>query len=458
MSFPRYPAYKDSGVEWLGDVPEHWEVKPAKRLIGSIEQGWSPLCENYSVDGSEGWGVLKVGCVNGGVFRPTENKLLPVELDPRPELAVLKGDLLVSRANTRELVGSAAVAIQDYPNLLLCDKLYRLKVDSKQARPQFLSYFLGSREARGKIELEASGASDSMLNISQSVILELPCPAPPACEQASIATFLDHETTKIDALIAEQQRLIALLQEKRQAVISHAVTKGLNPDVPMKDSGVEWLGEVPEHWEIIEARREIIFLTSGSRGWAEFYSETGPLFLRIGNLTRNSLDIDLSDAQRVDPPLGSEGARTEVKQGDVLFSITAYLGSVAVVPSSLEAAYVSQHVCLARLAQKRVLPKWLGYVVMSSSGKAYLEAESYGGTKVQLSLDDIKAFPVAVPPINEQQDLVTYIEEVLFRLDRLAIDSEKNIALLQERRSALISAAVTGQIDVRGLVPELAAA
>jgi type I restriction enzyme S subunit len=226
----------------------------------------------------------------------------------------------------------------------------------------------------------------------------------------------------------------------------------------MKDSGVEWLGEVPEHWEIIEARREIVFLTSGSRGWAEFYSETGPLFLRIGNLTRNSLDIDLSDAQRVDPPLGSEGARTEVQQGDVLFSITAYLGSVAVVPSNLEAAYVSQHVCLARLAQKRMLPKWLGYAVMSSSGKAYLEAESYGGTKVQLSLDDIKSFPVAVPPINEQQDLVTYIEEALFRVERLAIDSEKNIALLQERRSALISAAVTGQIDVRGLVPEAVAA
>ncbi|MBM3300002.1 MAG: hypothetical protein FJY85_08610 [Deltaproteobacteria bacterium] len=156
----------------------------------------------------------------------------------------------------------------------------------------------------------------------------------------------------------------------------------------MKDSGVEWLGEVPEHWSVVEARREIDFLTSGSRGWAEFYSDDGYLFLRIGNLTRNSIDLDLEDIQRVSPPDGAEGARTEVKEGDVLFSITAYLGSVAVVPEALERAYVSQHVCLVRLNGKNLLPKWLAYAVLSASGRAYLEAESYGGTKIQLSLDD----------------------------------------------------------------------
>jgi len=197
---------KDSGVEWLGEVPEHWVVNPVKRLIRSIGQGWSPQCENYSVDGGEGWGVLKVGCVNGGVFRSTENKSLPVELDPKPELAILKDDLLVSRANTRELVGSAAVALQDYPNLLLCDKLYRLRVDCKGAHPQFLSFFLGSREARSQIELEASGASDSMLNISQSAILELPCPAPPSDDQEVIV-----ETTN-----RQQSHLVNLADEARQ--------------------------------------------------------------------------------------------------------------------------------------------------------------------------------------------------------------------------------------------------
>ena len=177
-----------------------------------------------------------------------------------------------------------------------------------------------------------------------------------------------------------------------------------------KPSGVEWLGEVPEHWGIIEARREIAFLTSGSRGWAEYYSDEGPIFLRIGNLTRDAIRIDLEDIQRVNPPAGAEGDRTEVNEGDVLFSITAYLGSVAVVSQGLERAYVSQHVCLARLKRYSLKPEWLAYSVLSASGKAYLQSESYGGTKVQLSLDDIKSFPLSLPPVEEQRSLIAFLD------------------------------------------------
>jgi type I restriction enzyme S subunit len=218
-----------------------------------------------------------------------------------------------------------------------------------------------------------------------------------------------------------------------------------------KDSGVEWLGEVPEHWDVIEARREIAFLTSGSRGWAEYYSDEGPAFLRIGNLTRDSIHIDLEDIQRVNPPPGVEGDRTQVSSGDVLFSITAYLGSVAVVPQGLEKAYVSQHVCLARLTGRRLLPEWLAYSVLSSTGKAYLESESYGGTKVQLSLDDIKSFPLPLPSLDEQRTLTSLLDRETAKIDALIAEQQRLIELLQEKRQALISAAVTGQIDVRGL-------
>jgi type I restriction enzyme S subunit len=435
-------------VEWLGEVPEHWEEKPLQ-TITSINDEVLPesLSPDYEIEYVD---IGSVSLANG--IEKTE--AMPFGDAPsRARRIPRDGDVLVSTVRTYL---KAIAPVVNPPSNLVASTGFAVVRPRPGLEPGFLKYALQEEHFIQQVISRSTGVSYPAINASDVAKISLNLPG--SSEQLAIATFLTHETTKIDALIAEQQRLIELLQEKRQAVISHAVTKGLNPAVPMKVSGVEWLGEVPEHWEIIEARREIVFLTSGSRGWAEFYSETGPLFIRIGNLTRNSLDIDLSDAQRVDPPLGSEGARTEVKQGDVLFSITAYLGSVAVVPSSLEAAYVSQHVCLARLAQKRMLPKWLGYAVMSSSGKAYLEAESYGGTKVQLSLDDIKSFPVAVPPINEQQDLMTYIEEALFRVGRLAIDSEKNIALLQERRSALISAAVTGQIDVLGLVPEAVAA
>jgi type I restriction enzyme S subunit len=125
MSSPSLPM-KDSGIDWLGKVPAHWDVKPVKSLIHSIEQGWSPQCEGYPADDGD-WGVLKVGCVNGGRFDPDENKALPVNLEPIPSLGIAKGDILISRANTRELVGSAAVVEDNYPQLMLCDKLYRLK-------------------------------------------------------------------------------------------------------------------------------------------------------------------------------------------------------------------------------------------------------------------------------------------------------------------------------------------
>jgi len=215
---------KPSGIQWLGEVPEHWEVMRVKHLKHSIEQGWSPQCEGFPVETENEWGVLKVGCVNGGTFNSTENKVLPPELEPIPTLGLSSGDLLISRANTRELVGSAAVVSKDFPNLLLCDKLYRLRLKPELASPTFLSLYLGSCGARGPIELGATGASASMVNIAQSVILELELAVPPIKEQLAIVTALGRETTKLDALTAQADRTIDLLQERRTALISAAVT------------------------------------------------------------------------------------------------------------------------------------------------------------------------------------------------------------------------------------------
>jgi type I restriction enzyme S subunit len=156
-----------------------------------------------------------------------------------------------------------------------------------------------------------------------------------------------------------------------------------------RNSGIAWLGEIPKHWTIIPLKRDLLFLTSGSRGWADHYSDDGALFIRIGNLTRHSIRLNLADVQRVAVPEGAEGERTCLTGGDVLFSITAYLGSVAVVPEEMEPAYVSQHLALVRLRGQYFLPNWIAYVALSDVGKAYLEAQGYGGTKIQLSLDDV---------------------------------------------------------------------
>lgn len=215
---------KDSGIAWLGAVPAHWAVIRIKHAVASIEQGWSPQCENFPVSSPDEWGVLKVGCVNGGVFQPAENKKLPPELEPIPAYSLKQGDLLISRANTRELVGSAAVVEADFDNLLLCDKLYRLRLDGTQCTPTYLAAYLGTPHARLHIEMQATGASSSMLNIGQSAILDLIAPMPSISEQNDIRQFLAEETKRLDALNTRAEQAISLLKERRSALISAAVT------------------------------------------------------------------------------------------------------------------------------------------------------------------------------------------------------------------------------------------
>lgn len=195
-----------------------------KHLIRSLRQGWSPQCYSWPTDGVECWAVLKTGAVNGGVFRAMENKELPSSETPRPEIVVRAGDLVVSRANTRELVGSAAVVDRDYPKLMLSDKLYAYELDRRKALPRYVASVLGSRRWRGLIEIEATGASSSMLNISQDDIINLPLGLPTVQEQQSLLDVLDEQTLRIDALIAKAEEHIALAKERRSALITAAVT------------------------------------------------------------------------------------------------------------------------------------------------------------------------------------------------------------------------------------------
>ena len=276
-----------------------------------------------------------------------------------------------------------------------------------------------------------------------------PVGLPRGTEQRAIASFLDRETAKIDGLVERKMRLIKLLQEKRSALITRAVTRGLDPNVPMTDSGVEWLGEIPAHWEVKRIKNVSAFVTSGSRGWAEFYSDKGPLFLRIGNVQSQSIDLNIDEIQHVDPPRGSEGERTRVKSGDVLVSITALIGAVAVVSEDLPEAFVNQHLALIRLSTSDVDSRWIAYCIMSPVGQTQFAADLYGGTKDGLGLNDVRSLVVLAPPPREQNRIVTHLDEATGEIDRLIAKIRQAIDLLKEFRTALISAAVTGKIDVR---------
>jgi type I restriction enzyme S subunit len=446
MSFPRYPAYKDSGVEWLGEVPEHWNVIEARREIAFLTSGSRGWAEYYS---DEGPIFLRIGNLTRDSIHLDLEDIQRVSPPPGVEgdrTQVLQGDVLFS---ITAYLGSVAVVPQDLERAYVSQHVCLARLTSRRLIPEWLAYSVLSSTGKAYLESESCGGTKVQLSLDD--IKSFPLPLPSLDEQLALTSLLDRETAKIDALIAEQQRLIELLQEKRQAVISHAMTKGLNPGAPMKDSGVEWLGEVPSHWEVARVKASSSFTTSGPRGWSERISEDGALFVQSGDLT-DSLEVDFQSCKRVQIAEDAEASRTRLAPGDVVVCITgAKTGNVAVVEGLPEDAYVNQHLCLIRPSNK-VHPSFLGLLLKSRCGQTHFALAQYG-LKQGLSLENVREAPVPCPPMQEQVQIVAYADEIRSRYLALEAESRGSIAMLKERRSALISAAVTGQIDVRGLVP-----
>lgn len=199
-----------------------------KHFVTEMRQGWSPQCESVSADGFTEWGVLKTGCVNGGVFRPEENKLLPAEVEPRVETVVRRGEVVMSRASTRDLVGSAAVVEADYPRLMLSDLTYGVTLSGQSASPAFVAAVLGTPRYRGYLESAAKGTSHSMQKLSQGDLLTLPMPLPGLAQQTEVVRVLQPRTAKIDAMVDKAEQLSAKLRERRAALITAAVTGRLD--------------------------------------------------------------------------------------------------------------------------------------------------------------------------------------------------------------------------------------
>ena len=428
--FRRYPDYKDSGVAWMGEIPAHWEVRRLK-FTSHIVAGQSPPSAAVS-DGTDGLPFLQ-GNAEFGPLSPTPRQVC----DSAPKQAET-GDILLS---VRAPVGAMNVA----------DRTYGIGRGLCAIRPlgtmdrSFCFYEIMAVRSH----LDAVGKGSTYDAVTASDVGGLPMVLPQSGEQRAIAAFLDRETVKIDALVEKKERLIELLREKRTALITRAVTRGLDPNVPMKDSGVRWLGKIPAHWGVSRIKYLSPFVTSGSRGWAEFYSDEGSLFLRIGNLRPESVDLDLEEIQHVDPPRGAEGERTRVRPGDILVSITALIGAVAVVPHNLPEAFVNQHLALIRLAARGAHSRWIAYGIMSPVGQQQFAADLYGGTKDGLGLDDVRSLIVLTPPTSEQERIVHHLDRETNELTELVEVVRQATDLLHEYRTALISAAVTGKIDVR---------
>ena len=331
-----------------------------------------------------------------------------------------------------------------------------------ELEPGFLKYALQEEHFIQQVISRSTGVSYPAINASDVAKISLNLPG--SSEQLAIATFLDHETAKIDALIAEQQRLIGLLQEKRQAVISHAVTKGLNPDAPMKDSGVEWLGEVPGHWNQVKLRElateDPSSFTNGPFGsdllTSEFHDSGVPVvYIRDLNIDgyRHVSSNYITDQK------AESLSRFSVNPGDILFSkVGDPPGYCCMYPEGASDAIICQDVIRLRPDADFIVPIFLCLLVNSVMGRELVESICVESTRKRFSLGDLKSLKVIIPPPEEQSAICAHVQKSTVGMEKLGCDAHYVISLLVERRSALISAAVTGQIDVRGLVPEAVAA
>ena len=400
MSFARYPAYKDSGVEWLGEVPGHWEVKRLKYNLQLLTEKTNRREHAIALENIESW---------TGRYLPTETEF---EGDG---VAFEAGDILFGKLRPylakAYLAESSGEAVGDFHVLR----------PTANADGRFAQYQILNREFIDLVDGSTFGSK--MPRASWEFVAGIALATPPKAEQQAIATFLDTETAKIDGLMAEQRALVALLKEKRQAVISHAVTKGLNPAAPMKDSGVAWLGDVPGHWEV-KALKHVVSMQSGEQITSEDIEDSGDYKVFGGNGKRGFTNSFTHDGEYA--LIGRQGALC----GNINYATGKF--------------WASEHAVVVTPRQSCNV-YWLGELLRTMNLGQYSITAAQPG----LSVEAIGNLRVPMPNFDEQQALAAFLQKQTTQLDTLIQEAQTAIALLQERRTALISAAVTGKMDVR---------
>ncbi len=419
MKYQRYAEYKDSGIEWLGEVPNEWRVVKLSYKI-KLASG-----DTLTANDIEPIGQYAVYGGNG-LRGYTKN----YNCDGSYILIGRQGALCgnINLAKGRFFATEHAVVVYPYEEFNIT----------------FLSGFLEFMDL-GQYSVSAAQPGLSVDRINALHIL-----VPPINEQTRIGKFLDHETAQIDTLIEKQQTLIQLLKEKRQAVISHAVTKGLNPDAPMKDSGVEWLGVVPEHWQV-KRIKHYGKIMGGFAFKSDDFIDSGYPVLKISNVSHLQLNFD--DESFLPLSFVEKHLEYKVEENDLVFAMTRPIISggikVAKIPKLEAMPLVNQRVGFLKL-KSELLADFILYSSLSSSFKAQFKNNMTITNQPNISGEGIESVALPMPPKNELVEIVDFLNNSETVFQNLSIKSEQQVELLKERRTALISAAVTGKIDVRG--------
>ncbi|NQW53379.1 MAG: restriction endonuclease subunit S [Rhodospirillales bacterium] len=434
MSFPRYPKYKPSGVEWLGDVPEGWGVVPIKWL-SPVKRGASPRPiddpKYFDEEGEYAWvRIADVSACDGDLNETTQRLS---QLGSSLSVKISPGELFVSIAGT---VGKPCIAA-----IKACIHDGFVYFPTLEIAPRFLYRIFEAGICYGGL-----GKWGTQLNLNTDTVGSIRVAVPPVDELNQVLEFLDRETGKIDGLVAEQRRLMELLKEKRQAVISHAVTKGLNPHAPMKPSGIEWLGDVPAGWEVLKLG--IFSRFKGGAGFPDTYqgqTQNEIPFFKVGDMVN-------ADGARIMRQANHTVTVDTVKElrafvfpaGTIVF---AKVGAALLLkryrllgqPSCIDNNLMGMNLDVSASVE------FLLYVLPLLD----LELIVNPGAVPSMNEGQISAQKIELPSLAEQRAIVEHLDTELLKFDTLTAEAQRAIDLLQERRTALISAAVTGQIDVR---------
>ena len=434
-----YPSYRDSGMPWLGLIPEHWETKRAKRLFQKMERS---VIESDEV----------ITCFRDGIVTLRKNRRVSGFTESLKEIGyqgIRRGDLVIHGMDA--FAGAIGVADSDGKGT----PVYSVCKPGPTANAQYYAYALREMARSRWIQALAKGIRERSTDFRFERFGSQPVPLPPLPEQTAIVRFLDHVDRRIRRYIRAKQKLIALLEEQKQAIIHQAVTGQIDvrtgqPYPAYKDSCVEWLGKVPEHWEVWRLGYLATKFGSGitPRGGASVYQQNGVPFLRSQNIHFNGLR--LQNVARIAPRLHRELRGSHVKPGDVLLNITgASIGRVCLAPNDLVEANVNQHVCIIRPNQSRLLLNLLAAYLSTPIMQREIQFEQSGASREGLTLQSIRNFKIVGPPLPEQIAIVTYLDKATANIE-IAIERERvQIDLLHEYRIRLIADVVTGKLDVR---------
>ncbi len=436
MSPKAYPVYKDSGIEWLGEVPEHWKIKRVKHTTyvkGRI--GWQGLKSDEFID--EGpYLVTGTDFNNGNIIWENTYHVSEERYNEDPFIQLQEKDLLITKDGT---IGKLAI-VKNMPGpACLNSGIFVTRPTDNDYVTEFMHWVLCSNVFTRFIDYMKTGTTIS--HLYQNVFVEFSFPIPSLEEQRGINSFLKKETERIDALIAKKQRQIGLSQEKRSSLISHAVTKGLDPNVKMKDSGIEWLGKIPEHWTLIKIKH----LSMVKRGASprpiddpKYFSEEGEYsWVRIADVTASSRYLENTTQKLSD--LGKKWS-VPLEPGDLFLSIAGSVGKPIITKIKC-----CIHDGFVYFPNYKYNSEFLYYIF--ASGQPYFGLGKLG-TQLNLNTDTVGDIYIGLPPNDEQKEIVELLDCETARIDALINKVKESIEKLLEYRTAIISAAVTGKIDV----------